>query len=60
MNENPHPLSLGKGGDLFGGFRGFPHTQDWTVDLARTQDGILWIQEPGGLQSMGSQESDTT
>ena len=22
--------------------------------------GIPWIEEPGGLQSMGSQESDTT
>ena len=22
--------------------------------------GILWAEEPGGLQSMGSQESDTT
>ena len=58
MVKNP-PANAGDGGLICGGGRD-PLENEMAMHFSILAWEIPWTEEPGGLQSIGLQESDTT
>ena len=58
MIKNP-PANAGDGGLIRGG-EGYPLENEMAMHFSILAWEIPWTEEPGGLQSLGLQESDMT